>query len=142
MLKQIILLISLLPLTISVSSRENTFNMIGREEGVSPRLLRALCTVESGLKPKAFVRRDGKSSSFGLCQVKRIAAKHVGLYTNDKDLMQPEINLRVAAKFLRLQLDRYKGNVVKALSAYNAGRDISQNTYSERVFNVYAQGAL
>jgi soluble lytic murein transglycosylase-like protein len=88
--------------------------------GVSGSLLLAICTVESGgnniLKPN-----DGLTPTFGVCQIKAMAAKQVDFKGRESDLMEPRINIWYAARYLKYQLLRYHGDIYKAISAYNAG---------------------
>lgn len=72
------------------------------------------------------MRNDGGSPSYGLCQVKLATARHMGFKGKPSDLLKPDINADLAAKYLRYQLNRY-GSMEKALSAYNAGRYIKAN---------------
>lgn len=84
-------------------------------------LLSALCFVESGGNPKAYNPEDGKRASIGLCQVQHRTAKWLGFTGTPEDLFNPEINKKYAAKYLRWQLKRYKGDVRKSVAAYNSG---------------------
>lgn len=84
-------------------------------------LLSALCFVESHHKPAAFHKDDGNSSSLGLCQIKLTTAKLLGFKGTEKDLMNPKANVEYASKYLKKQLNRYKGDYLKAVSAYNMG---------------------
>lgn len=42
-------------------------------------------------------------------------------HTTINHLMKPEINLTIAAYYIKYQLDRYDGNLDCAIAAYNAG---------------------
>lgn len=94
--------------------------------GISPRLMNALCYVESNHNPNAYVKHDGHSPSYGLCQIKLSTARGMGFTGPVKDLFKPEINGFYAAKYLAYQHERYK-SWRKALSAYNAGRISNRN---------------
>lgn len=89
--------------------------------GVPLQLLVAICTVESGLHATVINQYDGDSPSYGLCQVKHNTAKQVGFKGNVNRLLKADVNASVAAKYLKHQLIRYKGNWKKAISAYNRG---------------------
>jgi soluble lytic murein transglycosylase-like protein len=94
--------------------------------GVDANLLSAVCFVESGHKPSAYVAMDGRTPSYGLCQIKLGTAKHMGYRGTAKGLMDPYTNALYAAKYLRWQYRRYK-NWDMAISGYNAGRAIRGN---------------
>lgn len=125
---------------------------------VPVRLLTAICKVESGLKPRAVNNLEPKGGpARGICQVQLGTAEmfgfksHATVYeehftkrgkrivkirTIDRtsDLYNPYLNAFYASKYLRRQLDRYKGDWVLAVSAYNAGRAIRANRqYVQRV---------
>ncbi len=85
------------------------------------RLLKAICFVESRLNPKAINKYDGGSSSYGLCQIKLATSRCVGYRGNVRGLLNPYINASLAGRYLHYQMDRYHGDWVKAISAYNSG---------------------
>jgi soluble lytic murein transglycosylase-like protein len=84
-------------------------------------LLSAVCYVESSHRVAAMHLDDGGSNSVGVCQVKLTTAKMLGFRGTEKGLRVPEANVLIAAQYLRSQLDRYDGDVGKAVGAYNAG---------------------
>lgn len=98
--------------------------LAAKKAGVSGALLLAICTHESGLN-NILVPHDGGSPTFGICQVKYYTAKMFGLKGEAKELMKPEINAKIAARYLKYQTLRYDGCLYKAVAAYNAG------TYNE-----------
>ena len=89
---------------------------------VSGTLLVAICSHESGNFRLNFAPHDHGSPSFGICQVKEDTAKLFGFKGDPQLLMNPEINAKYAALYLRKQLERYSGDICKATAAYNAGR--------------------
>lgn len=103
-------------------------------QGVPQDIFVAMCSVESNLNPKAINKGDGGADSIGLCQVQLPAARHVGFTGTRSELFNPQTNANIAAKYFRLQLDRYGGNIVDAVVAYNAGRSIKYRKYVEKVF--------
>lgn len=94
-----------------------------KAEDISESLLSAVCFVESGHRPLAHTKRDGKGrrDSFGLCQLQLRTAKSVGFLGEAQDLFDPYINALYAAKYLSGQLGRYGGNWEFAVAAYNLG---------------------
>lgn len=79
---------------------------------ISPALLEALVWQESrwqtGLTSSAGAR--------GLAQLMPGTARTLGVNPDD-----PNSNLEGGARYLRMQLDAFSGNIEKALAAYNAG---------------------
>jgi len=63
--------------------------------------------------------RDGELSR-GLLMVKESTAKWLGL-SDPVRLFDPRIGISYGVKYLAWQLDRYRGDVEKAVAAYNAG---------------------
>lgn len=105
---------------------------------ISVNLLIGLCSTESRLDMNAINYNDGQPGvhSYGLGQIQYPTARHMGYkrdrhctgyHINKCGLLKPEINLDLSAKYLKYQLDRYKGNINKALSAYNAGTFTNKN---------------
>jgi soluble lytic murein transglycosylase-like protein len=88
-------------------------DMVAREHGVDPTLVKAVALVESGFNPKAVSSKGAQ----GLMQLMPATAKRYGI----SDLHDPYQSLRAGAAHLRDLLDQYDGNVTLALAAYNAG---------------------
>lgn len=99
-------------------------------------LLSSLCYVESNHK-NVISYNDGKTNSYGICQIKYETAKHLGFKGTELDLMKPENNIKYAGKYLKHQLTRYNGDVKKAVIAYNRGnaKDLTSTKYQIKVFN-------
>lgn len=93
---------------------------IAKTVGVPGHLLLAICTHESNLI-NVLVPHDMGSPSYGLCQVKENTAKMLGFKDSAKELMNPETNVKYAAMYLKMQLERYDGDWCMATAAYNAG---------------------
>lgn len=95
-------------------------SLAAKAVGVSPALLLALCFQESSHR-NVFRADDGGRSSIGICQVQLRSAREVEPRIHASDLMNPRINARVAAKYLKKQIKRYGGRVYCGVNAYNAG---------------------
>ncbi|HZN54755.1 MAG TPA: lytic transglycosylase domain-containing protein [Candidatus Polarisedimenticolaceae bacterium] len=99
--------------TLPATPYDPYIDMVARENGVDPTLVKAVALVESGFNPKA----QSSKGAQGLMQLMPTTAKRYGV-TN---LHDPYQNLSAGAKHLRDLLDQYEGNVTLALAAYNAG---------------------
>ncbi len=101
-----------------------------------PNLLSAICWVESKHDVNAIHYDDGPEDSLGICQVQLSSAYTVGFRGTAEELMKPEINTIIAGAILKQQMDRYHGDIKKAVIAYNLGHAGSLTTtkYQRRVY--------
>ena len=84
-----------------------------RKHGVDPALLAGLVEQESNFDPNA----GSPAGAQGLTQLMPATAASLGV----TDVHDPVQALDGGAKYLRQQLDRFGGDVARALAAYNAG---------------------
>lgn len=101
-----------------------------------PGLLSAICWVESHHNSAAINAHDGGSASHGICQIKLETAALLGFKGTEEELTRPKTNIHYAGKYIKWQLDRYQGNIPKAVAAYNAGtyRENSQGQIMNRKY--------
>jgi soluble lytic murein transglycosylase-like protein len=85
---------------------------VARAYDMSPHLLEALIWQESRGNPGAVSR----AGAVGLTQLMPATARQLGVDPRD-----PAQNLAGGAAYLRQQLNRFNGDLEKALAAYNAG---------------------
>jgi len=88
---------------------------------VDRAVLMAIAKVESDLDIRITNWGDRGEPSRGLFQIKFSTAKDHCNIKQVKSLYMLKWNTKCAAKYLKYQLDRYKGNYFKAILAYNAG---------------------
>jgi soluble lytic murein transglycosylase-like protein len=84
-----------------------------KAENVQPELLRAVIHQESRSYPCAVSGHGAK----GLMQLMPDTISLLGV----KDPFDSKQNIEAGAKYLKQMIDRYKGDLAKALGAYNAG---------------------
>lgn len=85
--------------------------------GVAPDLFYSLIQSESGFRPGVV----SGAGAVGLAQVKPSTARAIRPGLERWELFDPRTNLDVGAAYLARLLDRYGGDVERALRAYNVG---------------------
>lgn len=100
---------------------EDIIRQQAKEKHVDAALIAAVIYAES-----KFDDRTSSAGARGLMQITPQAAEDIERHSGGTtfhfgDLGDPEINIRYGTYLLRELLDRYEGDVVAALAAYNAG---------------------
>lgn len=114
-----------------------------RTHGISARLLHAVIRAESNYEANAVSR----AGALGLMQVMPGTATRYGV----DNPLDPAANIEAGAQYLRSLLERYEGDLVLALAAYNAGEGAiarhggvppypETTRYVERVLHYYDRG--
>jgi soluble lytic murein transglycosylase-like protein len=86
---------------------------IARRYGLEPELVLAVVAVESSFRSDAVSPKGAQ----GLMQLMPRTADSLGVH----DVFDPEQNLDGGVRHLRTLVDRYDGDLTRALAAYNAG---------------------
>ncbi|GEM_PF-6540117 len=114
-----------------------------RQWDVDPWLIYSVITVESHFRTDAI----GTSGEIGLMQPMPRTARIVATNTlamsdyTPENLYDPTINVSISTAHLAYLLDLYKGDVSRALVAYNAGtntaNEVRETSYSRKVLTYY-----
>jgi soluble lytic murein transglycosylase-like protein len=84
-----------------------------RTHGLDPALIRAVIQTESAFDPNAVSLAGAK----GLMQLMPVTAREMEV----ADVFDPAENIRGGSRYLRFLLNRYGGDLRRALAAYNIG---------------------
>lgn len=98
---------------LSSARLEELVQSTAARHGVDANLVRAVIETESGGNPTAVSRKG----AVGLMQLMPTTALELGV----KNMYSAEQNLEAGVRYLHTLLDRYAGDLDKALAAYNAG---------------------
>jgi soluble lytic murein transglycosylase len=95
------------------STYSHLIDNMSKKYDLEPSLIKAVIKVESDWDSRAVSRKGAQ----GLMQLMPSTAKNM----NVKNPYNPEDNINGGAKYLRLLLDKFDGDLSLALAAYNAG---------------------
>ncbi len=95
---------------------------VNRSWGIEPELILSVIKKESAFDPRAI----SYANAYGLMQLipgtaSQVAGRLRIPFTSARQLFDPEFNIRLGSYYLKSLLERYQGNLVYALAAYNAG---------------------
>lgn len=98
-----------------------------KENSLTPSLVASVINVESSYKKNA----QSKAGAIGLMQILPSTAGYISSiksisYSNENDLLNPEINIEIGCAYLKYLIDKFD-NIYTALASYNAGETVVLN---------------
>jgi hypothetical protein len=101
---------------ISAELSQKIYDAASRHD-IEPDVAYGLVFVESTFRERAVSHVGAR----GLAQVMPRTARWLDPTVSTRDLFDPETNLELGFRYLRQMIDKYDGDVFKALTAYNRG---------------------
>ena len=110
---------------------------IGKDNGICPELLTAICWKESRFQPEVV---NAAGTCHGLMQINRGCHKERMAKVGASDLYNPKDNIRVGADYLKELFDQYE-DVATVLELYNgdgaAASDPNKtSSYAQKILNI------
>lgn len=121
------------------SKFKHFYEKAGREQGISPNLLRAIAICTTQEQPGAFkCAREG--CKYGVMLLSLSGAHTVGFREEPDKLFDPATNITFAALYLRYLLQQHSYNLKKAIVSYLHGRyDSRYVRQAERIIDTWKQ---
>ncbi|OIP25311.1 hypothetical protein AUK22_08150 [bacterium CG2_30_54_10] len=111
-------LASLSPVSLPAPQYLDLIKKYSEQNGLNPQLIQKVIQTESNFDPRCVSKRGAQ----GLMQLMPETAREMGV-SNPFD---PEQNIAGGSRYLAMMLERFGGNMSKALAAYNAGPTVVQ----------------
>jgi soluble lytic murein transglycosylase len=100
------------------------------DDSIDPIIILSLIRQESAFNPKAISRVGAR----GLMQIMPTTAKTIKRQITRSQLKNPQLNLKIGIKYFKRLLNKYKGNLIYTLAAYNAGESRIA-TWKKKIFS-------
>ncbi len=104
------------PAPTATKKLDDIIHAAATRHGVDEKLITSVIAAESNFNPRAVSRRQAQ----GLMQLLPTTAARFSV----KDAFDPAQNIEAGTRYLKQLLEQYRGNLVLALAAYNAGPDM------------------
>ncbi|MFB3925462.1 MAG: lytic transglycosylase domain-containing protein [Syntrophales bacterium] len=131
--------IPLAPLLAAEAPYSACFEAAGRRYGISPKLLRCIAEIESGMNPAAVHRNQNGSYDYGIMQINSQWEKIIGRQ-RWMSLGEPCYNIHVGAWILADCIRRH-GYSWEAVGCYNATDGEKRRVYARKVMRTLLDAA-
>ncbi len=104
------------PTRTATGKLDNIIHAAAARHGVDEKLISSVIAAESNFNPRAVSKKQAQ----GLMQLLPTTAAHFAV----KDAFDPAQNIEAGTRYLKQLLQQYRGDLVLALAAYNAGPEV------------------
>lgn len=108
-------------------------NTYAQKHNIDPFLVTAIIRQESAYAPKALSYANARGLMQIIPKTGRLVAKQIGVKNfKTSQLYDPETNIMLGTKYIANLLEKFDGNLYRAIAAYNAGPKATDKWWPEK----------